>query len=112
MPTSKTVFKTINDALSKQAKKSFEEVVTDIEQHVLPTMASLAAGFVVIGDRLREGIYTDGIAQEEKEALIDAACAVIVRFANRILKEIQDILNALLDAVAQVVNGALGVKLL
>src|SRR5437016_10816707 len=41
--------------------------------------------------------YTKDIADVEVEAQIDAAAAVIVRFANRILKEIQDIINAVID---------------
>ncbi len=112
MSSANEVFKTISDALTKQAKKSFEGVVNDIEQHVLPTMAHLARGLVVIGFRLKDGTYTEEIAAVERDALVDAASAVLVRFANRVLKEVQDILNALLEAVAGVVNKALGVSLL
>ena len=45
-------------------------------------------------------------------AQIDAAAAVIVRFANRILKEIQDIINAVIDAVKLVINAAVKTALI
>jgi formiminotetrahydrofolate cyclodeaminase len=107
-----TAFKAIYDALSKQAAISFDGVVSDVEQHVLPTMAAIARGLVVIGTRLKEGIYDEEIARVEIDAQIDAMAAVLVRFANRILKEVQDIINAVLDAARVAINGALGVALL
>ncbi len=105
-------FKSIYDALAKQAGTSFKDIVADFERHVLPTMASIAAGLVVIGARLKEGVYTDEIAGAEVDALVDAAASVLVRYANRILKEVQDIINAVLEAVRAAINGALGVALI
>jgi hypothetical protein len=37
---------------------------------------------------------------------------VIVRFANRVFKEIQDIINAVIDAVKQVINAAVQTALI
>src|ERR1700760_4888660 len=102
----------IFSALAQQSRTSFQGVVQDIEQHVIPTMASIARSLAVIGGRLADGTYTPDIADVEVAAQIDAAAAVIVRFANRILKEIQDTINAVLSAVRDVVNTALGVALL
>jgi hypothetical protein len=103
---------TIFNALSHQAAISFKGVTTDIEQHVLPTMAAIARSLVVIGIRLKDGTYDQEIARVEVDAQIDAAAAVLVRFANRVLKEIEDLINAVLDAVRGVVNQAVGVALL
>ncbi|HSU06892.1 MAG TPA: hypothetical protein VLI93_15100 [Acetobacteraceae bacterium] len=98
---------TILDALAHQSRISFTGVVVDVEQHVVPTMAAIAHSLVVIAGRLADGTYTKDIADVEMGAQIDAAASVIVRFANRILKEVEDIINAVLAAVRQVVNGAL-----
>jgi hypothetical protein len=99
-------------ALTTQAKTSFANVVADVDQHVIPTMAAIAHSLVVIGGRLADGTYTKDIADVEVAAQTDAAASVIVRFANRVLKEVQDIINAVLSAVRTVVNNALGVALL
>lgn len=97
----------ILNALTQQSKVAFAGVVGDIEQHVIPTMAAIAHSLVVIGERLAAGIYTKEIADVELNAQIDAAASVIVRFANKVLKEIEDIINAVLAAVQGVVNTAL-----
>lgn len=103
---------TIFNALAQQSRESFTGIVEDVELHVVPTMSSIAHNLVVIGSRLAAGIYTKEIADVELDAQIDAAASVIVRFANRVLKEIQDIINAVLAAVRSVVNTALNVALL
>lgn len=102
----------IFSALAQQSRTSFQGVVEDIEQHVVPTMASIARSLAVIGGRLADGTYTPDIADVEVAAQIDAAAAVIVRFANRILKEIQDIINAVIDAVKLVINAAVQTALI
>jgi len=102
----------ILSALTGQAEISFRGVVQDIEQHVIPTMASIARSLAVTGGRLADGTFTKEIADVEVAASLDAAASVIVRFANRVLKEIQDIINAVLKAVRDVVNTAVGVALL
>jgi hypothetical protein len=89
----------ITTAPAAQSRVSFTNVVDDIDQHVIPTMPSIAHSFAVIGGRLADGTYTEDIADVEVAAQIDAAASVIVRFANRILREIQDIINAVLCAV-------------
>jgi hypothetical protein len=99
-------------ALVEQSRISFQGVVQDVEQHVIPTMALIARSLAVIGGRLKDGTYTKEIADVEVAAQLDAAASVIVRFANRILKEIQEIINAVIDAVKQVVNAAVKVALL
>jgi hypothetical protein len=98
-------------ALTGQAELSFRGVVADIEQHVIPTMASIARSLAVTGGRLADGTFTKDIADVEVAALLDAAASVIVRFANRVLKEIQDIINAVIGAVRDVINTAVGVAL-
>lgn len=103
---------TIFDALAAQARRSFAGVVGDVEKDVIPTMAMLAQNLVVIGGRLASGEYTKQDAQDELDAQVDAAASVIVRFANEVLAQIQALLNALLAAVAEAVNHALGVPLL
>jgi hypothetical protein len=103
---------TILGALTNQSRISFQNVVADIDQHVAPTMALIAHSLTVIGGRLEDGTYTNDIADVEVQAQLDAAASVIVRFANRVLKEIQDILNAVIDAVRDIVNTALGISLL
>ena len=112
MAVSSTAFNDILSALTTQAQASFATVVTDINQHVLPTMASIAHSLVVIGGRLADGTYTRDIADVEIAAQVDAAASVIVRFANALLKQVQDIINAVLSAVKDVVNAAVGVALL
>jgi hypothetical protein len=112
MAISPNAVQNIVTALTTQARISFTNVVDDIDQHVIPTMASIAHSLTVIGGRLIDGIYTKDIADVEVAAQIDAAASVIVRFANRVLKEIQDTINAVLSAVRDVVNTALGVALL
>jgi hypothetical protein len=102
----------IFSALVQQSRTSFQGVVQDIDQHVIPTMASIARSLAVIGGRLADGTYTRDIADVEVAAQIDAAAAVIVRFANRILKEIQDIINAVIDAVKHVINAAVQTALI
>lgn len=102
----------ILNALIQQSRTSFAGVVDDIDQHVVPTMASIARSLAVIGGRLKDGTFTKEIADVEVAAQLDAAASVIVRFANRILKEIQDIINAVVDAVKHVVNAAVQVALL
>ena len=102
----------IFSALVQQSQTSFQGVIQDIDQHVIPTMASIARSLAVIGGRLADGTYTRDIADVEVAAQIDAAAAVIVRFANRILKEIQDIINAVIDAVKQVINAAVRTALI
>jgi len=104
--------KTIFDELSTRARSSFGNVVSDIEKDVIPTMAMLSQNLVVIGGRLATGDYTQQDADDEIAAQVDAAASVIVRFANEVLAQIQGILNAILSAAAEVVNGALGVALL
>ena len=99
-------------ALAQQSQSSFQGVVQDIEQHVIPTMASIARSLAVIGGRLADGTYTPEIADDEVAAQIDAAAAVIVRFANRVLKEIQDIINAVINAVKHVINAAVQTALI
>jgi hypothetical protein len=112
MAISPTALQDILGALTTQAKTSFADVVTDIDQHVIPAMASIAHSLVVIGGRLADGTYTKDIADVEIAAQVDAAASVIVRFANAVLRQIQDIINAVLDAVSTVINNALGVALL
>jgi hypothetical protein len=112
MAASGTAVQDIFTALTSQAKVSFTNVVADFDQHVIPAMASIAHSLVVIGGRLADGTYTKSIADVEVAAQVDAAASVIVRFANQILKEVQDIINAVLSAVRNVVNTALGVALL
>jgi hypothetical protein len=102
----------IFSALVQQSRISFQGVVQDIDLHVVPTMASIARNLAVIGGRLADGTYTKDIADVEVSAQIDAAAAVIVRFANRILKEIQDIINAVIDAVKHVINAAVQTALI
>jgi hypothetical protein len=102
----------IFSALAQQSRSSFQGVVQDIEQHVIPTMASIARSLAVIGGRLADGTYTPDIADVEVAAQIDAAAAVIVRFANLILQEIQDIINAVIDAVKLVINAAVQTALI
>src|SRR5207237_7447043 len=77
----------IFSALVQQSQTSFHGVVQDIDQHVIPTMASIARSLAVIGGRLADGTYTKHIADVEVAAQIDAAASVIVRFANRILND-------------------------
>ena len=112
MAVSPTALDDILKALTTQARISFTNVVTDIDQHVVPTMASIAHSLVVIGSRLENRTYTKDIADVEVAAQIDAAASVIVRFANAVLKQIQDIINAVLNAARAVVNAAVGVELL
>jgi hypothetical protein len=112
MAASPTAFQDILDALTVQARVSFTDVVDDINQHVIPTMAAIAHSLVVIGGRLADGTYTQDIANVEVDAQIDAAASVVVRFAHKILTEVQEILDAVLNAVSIVVNKALGVALL
>jgi hypothetical protein len=104
-------FSTVLSALTRQATNSFEGVVADIEQHVLPAMSWIAKGLVVIAARLKSGIYTDQIASAEVDGLVDAAASVLVRFANRVLQEVQDTINAVLAACRAAINAALGVAL-
>ena len=99
-------------ALIDQSRVSFKGIVEDVDQHVLPTMASIARSLAVIGSRLADGTYTKEIAYVEIAAQLDAAAAVIVRFANKILKEVQDVINAVINAVREVVNTAVKVALL
>ena len=66
----------------------------------------------IIGTRLSNDTYTKDIADVEVAGQLEAAASTIIRFANATLKAVQDIINALLAAVAGVVNGALGVSLL
>jgi hypothetical protein len=112
MAASPTALQDILTALTGQARISFKDVVADIDQHVIPTMASIAQNLVVIGGRLASGLYDQRTADVEVAAQIDAAASVIVRFANGVLKQIQDIINAVLGAVRDVVNTALGVAVL
>ena len=107
-----SAFDDIYKALVAQARISFHDVVEDVEQHVVPSMASLAQNLVTIGSRQQDGTYTAVRAQIELDAQADATASVIVRFANDVLKAIQDLVNAVLAAVATVVNKALGVALL
>jgi hypothetical protein len=102
----------IFSALAQQSRTSFQGVVQDIDQHVIPTMSLIGQSLAVIGGRLADGTYTEAIAEVEVAAQIDAAAAVIVRFANRILKEIQDIINAVIEAVKQVINTAVQTTLI
>lgn len=102
----------IFSALVQQSQTSFQGVVQDIDQHVIPTMSLIARSLAVIGGRLEDGTFTKDIADVEVAAQIDAAAAVIVRFANRILKEIQDIINAVISAVKQVINAAVQTTLI
>jgi hypothetical protein len=102
----------IFSALVRQSQTSFQGVVQDIDQHVIPTMAAIARSLAVIGGRLADETYTKDIADVEVAAQLDAAAAVIVRFANRILKEIQDIINAVIDAVKDVINAAVQTALI
>jgi threonine dehydrogenase-like Zn-dependent dehydrogenase len=102
----------IFSALVQQSRTAFLGVVQDLDQHVIPTMASIARSLAVIGGRLADGTYTPEIADVEVAGQIDAAAAVIVRFANRILREIQDIINAVIDAVKQVINTAVRTTLI
>lgn len=99
-------------ALIGQSRISFQGVVDDIDQHVIPTMASIARSLAVIGSRLADRIYTKEIADVAVAAQLDAAAAVIVRFANKVLKEAQDVINAAIDAVREEVNAAVRVALL
>ncbi len=99
-------------ALIAQSRVSFQGVVDDFDQHVVPTMASIARSLAVIGGRLADRTYTKEIADVEVAAQLDAAAAVIVRFANKVLKEVQDLINAVVDAVRQAVNAAVGIALL
>jgi hypothetical protein len=112
MPASPTAFQDILGALTKQARASFSDAVGDINQHVIPTMATIAHNLVLIGGRLADKTYTKNIADVEVDAQIYAAASVIVGFTNKILMEVQEILNAVLNAVSIVVNRALGVALL
>jgi hypothetical protein len=109
---SDAAFGAVLSALTRQARSSFEGVVADIDQHVLPAMSWIAKGLVVIAARLKSGIYTDEIARAEVDGLVDAAASILVRFANRILKEVQDIINAVLEATRATINTALGVALI
>jgi hypothetical protein len=105
-------FQTIFNATAAQARTSFRGIVADIEQNVVPTMASISHSLVIIGTRLANGTYTKDIADVEVAGQIEAAASVIIRFANAVLKAVQGVINALLAAVAGVVNGVLGVGLL
>lgn len=105
-------FQTIFKAVTAQARTSFKGIVSDIEQNVVPTMASISHSLIIIGTRLTNGTYTKDIADVEVAGQLEAAASMIIRFANATLKAVQDIINALLAAVAGVVNGALGVSLL
>jgi hypothetical protein len=107
-----TAFQTIFKAVTTQARTSFKGIVADIEQNVVPTMASISHSLVIIGTRLANGTYTKDIADTEVAGQVEAAASVINRFANAVLKAVQDIINALLAAVAGVVNSVLGVGLL
>src|SRR5438045_3216165 len=102
----------IFSALAQQSRTSFQGVVQDIDQHVIPTMSLIARSLAVIGGRLADGTYTKDIADVEVAAQIDAAAAVIVRFANRVLKEIQDIINAVINAAKQAINAAVQTTLI
>ena len=102
----------ILSALVQQSRISFQGAVQDIDQHVIPTMAYIARSLAVIGGRLADGTYTKDIADVEVAAQIEAAAAVIVRFANRILKEIQDLINVVIDAVKDVINAAVQTRLI
>ncbi len=104
-------FRTIFKALTAQARTSFDGIVADFEQNVVPTMASISHSLVIIGTRLSNGTYTKDIADVEVTGQVEAAASVIIRFADAALKAVQDMINALLAAVAGVVNGALGVTL-
>jgi hypothetical protein len=112
MPASATALQDILDALTAQARVSFADVVADVDQHVAPTMALIAHNLVVIGSRLADRTYDEDIANAELTAQVNAAASVIVRFANQILRQIEIIINATLNAVRTVVNRALGVALL
>jgi hypothetical protein len=105
-------FQVVFKAVTAQARTSFQGIVADIEQNVVPTMASISHSLLIIGTRLANGTYTKDIADAEVAGQGEAAASVIIRFANATLKAVQDIMNALLAAVAGVVNGALGVRLL
>jgi hypothetical protein len=102
----------IFSALVQQSRTSFQGVVQDIDQHVIQTLASIARSLAVIGGRRADGTYTRDIADVEVAAQIDAAAAVIVRFANRIMKEIQDIINAVIYAVKHVIKAAVQTALI
>ena len=108
----KTAADEIFSALSNESRLAFQGVVQDIDQHVLPTMALIARSLAVIGSRLADGTFTKDIAEVEVDAQLDAAAAVIVRFANQLLKAVQDLLNAVVTAVREVVNAAVGVALI
>ncbi len=99
-------------ALSDQSRASFSTVVSDIDTHVLPTMAMIAQNLATIGLQLADNKIDKEMADIEVKMQIDAAASVLVGFANTTLKGIQDILNVVLDAVKGAVNTAVGITLL
>jgi hypothetical protein len=95
-------------ALSSASQTAFAGIVDDIEKHVLPTMAMIAQSLVTIGSQLASGDIDKEVADIEVEMQVRAAAAVIVGFANTTLLNVQNIINAVLDAVKDTVNTVLG----
>lgn len=102
----------IFNALANQSRTSFAAVVSDIDKHVLPTMAMIAQNLATIGTQLAADRISKTTADLEIQMQKNAAAAVLVGFANTTLKNIEDILNAVLSAVRTAVNTAVGVALL
>jgi len=103
---------TIFDALVSESETALKDVVSDLQTHVVQTMAMLARSLATIGLDRADYVITEDMANIEVRMAIRAAASVIVGFANETLLGIERIINAVLGAIKQVVNTAVGVAVL
>jgi hypothetical protein len=109
MATFDQLFKVLSD----QAKVSFKGVAVEFDKGVLPAMASLAQNLVTIQElKATNNAYTNEMALADFQEQLDAAASVLIRFANATLLAVQNVLNALISAVATILNKLVGFPLI
>lgn len=111
---------TLTQALTQGARAagnalsaSGRNVRGDIDKFVVPELRSIAEQLVLLEEKKLRGVLTQNSAQMVLHAQIDGVKRTIIpAMVELTLTELQSVINAALQAVASVVNGALGFAVL
>jgi hypothetical protein len=104
-------FDTVLEALTTGANALFKDVASDVNKQVVPALAALSRSVVAIGADLAAGDISQERARIEFGMARRAAQAWIVAFVEATLARVEQLLNAVIQAASQAINGAVGFAL-
>ncbi len=94
------------------ASTAGRDLTGDIETFVVPKLQAIAIDVSDILEKQQSGIFSTDMAQSELASQCGAVMDLVRTVATLVVEEIQQIYNAILGALGDAVNKAIGVTLL